>query len=156
MVLAPQNVWLGQALIDAMTKIQMQVNSHTSSVSQAAAAAALEGPQDELARRCAIFQGRRDLLLTRFATIPGLRTPKPEGAFYLFPDVRELMGRSTPDGTVVADDVALASYLLNEGVAVVPGSGFGMQGFLRLSYATYDDELILADGRIAAALGKLS
>ncbi|HSV44649.1 MAG TPA: pyridoxal phosphate-dependent aminotransferase [Ramlibacter sp.] len=145
-----------QALIDAMTKIQMQVNSHTSSVSQAAAAAALEGPQDELARRCATFQGRRDGLLARFAAIAGLHTPKPEGAFYLFPDVRHFLGRSAPDGTLIQDDVALASYLLAEGVAVVPGSGFGMQGFLRLSYATSDEALDLAAGRIAAALGQLS
>ncbi|SDE73364.1 aspartate aminotransferase [Variovorax sp. CF079] len=144
------------ALIDAMTKIQMQVNSHTSSISQAAAAAALEGPQDELERRRAIFQGRRDLLLARFGTIPGLRTPKPEGAFYLFPDCRHFMGQSTPDGTLLADDVALSSYLLDEGVSVVPGSGFGMPGFLRLSYATSDEMLRLAAERIACALGKLS
>jgi len=71
-------------LIEAMTKIQMQINSHTSSISQAAAVAALDGPQKEVARRCGIFQARRDLLLQRFAAIDGLQTPTPEGAFYLF------------------------------------------------------------------------
>lgn len=138
-------------LIDAMTKIQMQINSHTSSVSQAAAAAALDGPQDEIVRRCKIFQARRDMLLARFSLIDGLRTPKPDGAFYLFPDVRGFIGRKTLDGTLVRDDVELASYLLNHGVAVVPGSGFGMPGFIRLSYATSDEKLKIASERIKSA-----
>lgn len=142
-------------LIEAMTKIQMQVNSHTASVSQAAAAAALDGPQDELTRRCAIFQHRRDFLLSRFSKIAGLRTPRPEGAFYLFPDMRAFIGRKTTSGGIVADDVALAEHLLDAGVAVVPGSGFGMPGFMRLSYATSDEKLALAADRLASALGKL-
>jgi len=144
-----------RALIEAMTKIQMQINSHTSSVSQAAAVAALDGPQDEVARRCGIFQARRDFLLQQFATIDGLRTPTPEGAFYLFPDVRAFIGRTTPNGSKVDDDVALAAYLLEQGVAVVPGSGFGMPGFLRLSYATSDAQLALAANRMAVALTAL-
>lgn len=142
-------------LIDAMTKIQMQINSHTSSVSQAAAAAALDGPQDEIARRCGIFQARRDLLLARFGLIGGLRTPKPEGAFYLFPDVRDFMGRKALDGTTLTDDVELAAYLLHHGVAVVPGSGFGMPGFIRLSYATSDEKLKTASERMKSALDSL-
>ncbi|WP_199030704.1 pyridoxal phosphate-dependent aminotransferase [Ralstonia sp. ASV6] len=145
-----------RALIEAMTKIQMQINSHTSSISQAAAAAALDGPQEEVVRRCGIFQARRDFLLQRFAAIDGLRTPRPEGAFYLFPDVRAFIGRRTPNGSAVDDDVALAAYLLEQGVAVVPGSGFGMPGFLRLSYATSDAQLALAADRIATALGTLA
>lgn len=144
-----------RALIDAMTKIQMQVNSHTSSISQAAAAAALDGPQDEVARRCTIFQRRRDFLLTEFAKVPGLNTPRPEGAFYLFPDLRSFIGRRPPRVGAITDDVALAGYLLDAGVAVVPGSGFGMPGFMRLSYATSDDELATAADRLGAALGKL-
>ncbi|SDY50780.1 aspartate aminotransferase [Saccharopolyspora shandongensis] len=145
-----------RALIDAMTKIQMQINSHTSSVSQAAAAAALEGPQDEVRNRCQVFQHRRDLLLRRFDAIPQLHTPRPGGAFYLFPDVRAFLGRTSPNGRVIGDDMALASYLLDEGVAVVPGSGFGMPGFIRLSYATSDDRLHLAADRLATALQRLS
>lgn len=144
-----------RALIDAMTKIQMQVNSHTSSISQAAAAAALDGPQDEVARRCTIFQRRRDFLLTEFAKVPGLNTPRPEGAFYLFPDLRSFIGRRPPRVGAITDDVALAGYLLDAGVAVVPGSGFGMPGFMRLSYATSDDELATAADRLGTALGKL-
>lgn len=142
-------------LIEAMTKIQMQVNSHTSSVSQAAAVAALEGPQDEVRRRCAAFQARRDLLLERFAHIEGLRTPRPEGAFYLFPDVRAFIGRSRADGGRIANDVDFAAYLLQHGVAVVPGSGFGMPGFMRLSYATSEDKLESAAARIKAATERL-
>ena len=142
-------------LIEAMTKVQMQINSHTSSVSQAAAVAALNGPQDEVRRRCAVFQRRRDFLLGAFARIDGLQTPKPEGAFYLFPDARAYLGRATPAGQRLADDVALAAYLLDNGVAVVPGSGFGMPGFLRLSYATSDDNLRIAAERMAHALNNL-
>ncbi|SOE06202.1 L-aspartate aminotransferase apoenzyme [Variovorax sp. YR752] len=142
-------------LIEAMTKIQMQVNSHTSSISQAAAAAALDGPQDEVHRRCRIFQDRRDLLLQRFGAIEGLHTPKPEGAFYLFPDIRAFIGRRTPSGALISDDMAFADHLLAQGVSVVPGSGFGMPGFMRLSYATSDNQLHLAADRIAAAVEQL-
>jgi aspartate aminotransferase len=143
-------------LIDAMTKIQMQVNSHTSSISQAAAAAALEGPQDEVLQRCQIFQSRRDLLLQRFSAIKGLHTPRPQGAFYLFPDIRAFIGKETPSGSMLVDDMAFASYLLEEGVSVVPGSGFGMPGFMRLSYATSDAQLHLAADRLNAAVEKLA
>lgn len=145
-----------RALIEAMTKIQMQVNSHTSSVSQAAAAAALEGPQDEVQRRCQVFQDRRDLLLGRFGAIPNLVTTRPGGAFYLFPDVRAFMGRRAPDGRLIDDDIAFVSYLLEEGLAVVPGSGFGMPGCIRISYATSEDKLHLAADRLIAALERLS
>ena len=145
-----------RSLIEAMTKIQMQVNSHTSSITQAAAAAALEGPQDEVARRCGIFQNRRDLLLTRFAEIDGLHTPRPHGAFYLFPDVRAFIGKKTPDGETIVDDTAFAAYLLDAGLSVVPGSGFGMPGFMRLSYATSDERLHQAADRLKAAVGVLT
>ncbi|VVD59467.1 pyridoxal phosphate-dependent aminotransferase [Pandoraea anhela] len=144
-----------KALIDAMTKIQMQVNSHTSSVSQAAAVAALSGPQDEVVRRCGIFQHRRDLLLDAFAKIEGLHTPRPEGAFYVFPDVRRFIGKTKEDGSLISTDVDLAIYLLNAGVAVVPGSGFGMPGFMRLSYATSDERLKEAAIRIRDAFARL-
>ena len=145
-----------RALIEAMTKVQMQINSHTSSISQAAAAAALNGPQDEVARRCAAFERRRDFLLDAFSRIDGLSTPRPEGAFYLFPDVRRFVGRRKPSGELIADDMALASYLLDSGVAAVPGSGFGMPGFLRLSYATSDANLHIAAQRMAYALNNLN
>ncbi|CAB3664352.1 pyridoxal phosphate-dependent aminotransferase [Achromobacter kerstersii] len=143
-------------LIEAMTKVQMQINSHTSSITQAAAVAALTGPQDEVGRRCAVFERRRDFLLNEFSRIDGLSTPKPEGAFYLFPDVRVFVGRRKPSGEIIADDMALASYLLDSGVAAVPGSGFGMPGFLRLSYATSDENLHIAVQRMTHALNNLN
>ncbi|UNV90746.1 MULTISPECIES: pyridoxal phosphate-dependent aminotransferase [unclassified Comamonas] len=143
-------------LIDAMTKVQMQINSHTSSISQAAATAALNGPQEEIALRRDVFQRRRDYLLEKFSTIDGLYTPKPEGAFYLFPDVRAFIGKKTPEGTRIDSDVVLAGYLLEKGVAIVPGSGFGMPGFMRLSYATSDEKLQMASVRLAGALGALA
>lgn len=143
-------------LIDAMTKVQMQINSHTSSISQAAATAALNGPQEEIALRRDVFQKRRDYLLEKFSTIDGLYTPKPEGAFYLFPDVRAFIGKKTPEGTRIDSDVVLAGYLLEKGVAIVPGSGFGMPGFMRLSYATSDEKLQMASVRLAGALGALA
>lgn len=96
-------------LIDALTKLQMQINSHTASISQAAAAAALDGPHEFVHERCARFQARRDLLLTRFAEIPSLVCPRPQGAFYLFPSVAELLGRRTPEGATLADDVAFST-----------------------------------------------
>ncbi|MBX9427970.1 pyridoxal phosphate-dependent aminotransferase [Ralstonia pseudosolanacearum] len=142
-------------LIDAMANVQMQVNSHTASISQAAAIAALEGPQDELACRRAIFEQRRDSLLSRLGGIAGLRTPRPQGAFYLFPDAQAFIGRRTPEGCAIDDDQALAAYLLDSGVAVVPGSGFGMPGCLRLSYATSEARLELAATRLAGALRRL-
>ncbi|MDO3608696.1 pyridoxal phosphate-dependent aminotransferase [Ralstonia pseudosolanacearum] len=142
-------------LIDAMANVQMQVNSHTASISQAAAIAALEGPQDELARRRAIFEQRRDSLLSRLGGIAGLRTPRPQGAFYLFPDAQAFIGRRTPEGCAIDDEQALAAYLLDSGVAVVPGSGFGMPGCLRLSYATSEARLELAATRLAGALRRL-
>ncbi len=142
-------------LIEAMTRIQMQVNSHTSSISQAAAQAALDGPQDELALRCRVYQRRRDLLVRRFRGIPGVHTPNPHGAFYLFPDFRDFLGRVGPGGRLISSDVDLASYLLDEGVAVVPGCGFGMPGFIRLSFATSDENLQRAADHLSAALGRL-
>lgn len=144
-----------KTLIDAMTRIQMQINSHTSSVSQAAAVAALNGPQDEVTRRCQIFQRRRDILLDGFSRIEGMHTPRPEGAFYVFPDVRKLIGKTKEDGGLISNDRDLAVYLLDSGVAVVPGSGFGMPGFMRLSYATSDENLRLATTRIHDAFARL-
>lgn len=142
-------------LIDALTKLQMQVNSHTASISQAAAAAALDGPREFLQERCARFQARRDLLLTRFAEIPLLDCPRPQGAFYLFPSLGGLLGRRSPEGEILTSDVDFSNYLLTQGVAVVPGSGFGMPGHVRLSYATSEAKLELAADRIKAAVERL-
>lgn len=128
-------------LIARITAIQSQNCTQTATLSQIAAIAALEGPQAVLAERCAIYQARRDAGLAVLDTCAALETPVPDGAFYLFPRLR--------DG---ADDVAVADRLLEAGVATVPGSAFGAPGHLRLSFAT--ETTLLREGcrRIATAL----
>lgn len=143
-------------LAAAMTKIQMQVNSHTSAISQAAAAAALDGPQDIVGERCREFQQRRNRLVGRLAAATPLRVAPPQGAFYLFPSCEPLLGRHTPDGQRLDNDVDVALYFLQAGVALVPGSGFGAPGFLRMCYAASPVQLDAAVERLAGAIRALA
>ena len=146
-----------KALIAAMAVIQSQSTSCPSSVSQAAAVAALEGPQDFLAERCETFRKRRDLVVDLLNGIPGLSCRVPEGAFYAFPDCSGLFGRLTPEGQLIEDDRAFCAWLLEAAdVAVVPGSAFGLPGYFRVSYATSTETLELALSRIADAVARLS
>jgi aspartate aminotransferase len=116
-----------QTLIRAMATIQSQSTTNPSSVSQAAALAALNGPMDFLAERNAVFQSRREMCLSAFNSIDGLSCRKPDGAFYLFPSCAGMIGRRRPDGGVIATDGDFATWLIEEaGVAVVPGSAFGL------------------------------
>lgn len=139
-------------LIRAMGKIQSQSTSAPSSISQAAASAALDGPQDIVRERSAIFQRRRDLLLAEFASIPGLRPNAPQGAFYLLVDCSALVGLESPAGEIIASDEQLADHFLaHVGVALLHGAPFGAPGHLRLSFATSDDELLEACRRLRAA-----
>ena len=139
-------------LIRAMAKIQSQSTSAPCSISQAAALAALDGPQDLVRERSAIFQRRRDLLLKEFASIPGLRPNAPQGAFYLFVECSALFGKTTPQGETIAGDEQLAGHLLmHAGVALLHGAPFGAPGHLRLSFAASDEELLEACGRLRAA-----
>ena len=139
-------------LIKAIAKIQSQSTSNPCSVAQAAAVAALTGPQDFLAERAAAFQVRRDLVVSMLNQASGLRCPRPEGAFYVYPDCAGLIGKTTPDGTVLTDDEAVAGYLLDsEGVAVVHGAAFGVSPAFRISYATSNDILEDACARIQRA-----
>jgi aspartate aminotransferase len=116
-----------QTLIKAMATIQSQSTTNPSSVSQAAALAALNGPMDFLAERNAVFQSRREMCLSAFNSIDGLSCRKPDGAFYLFPSCAGMIGRRRPDGGVIATDGDFATWLIEEaGVAVVPGSAFGL------------------------------
>jgi aspartate/methionine/tyrosine aminotransferase len=102
------------------------------------------------------FVMRRDRMLELIRQIPGIVCPKPDGAFYLFPDVSAYFGRSTPDGTPINDDEALCLYLLEKyHVAVVPGSAFGDPNGLRISYASSINELEEAMDRIATGLAQL-
>ena len=144
-------------IIKAMATIQSQSTSNPSSVSQAAAVAALDGPMDFLAGRNEVFAQRRDLCLRALNAIPGLSCRKPVGAFYLFASCAGLIGRHRPDGQIIATDADFAMWLLEEaGVAVVPGSAFGLAPYFRISFATATERLEDACARIDAACRKLA
>lgn len=144
-------------LINAMADIQSQSTSNPCSISQAAAVAALNGTQDFLASWRAAFVKRRDDVLNALNAVTGLECVKPEGAFYLFISCAGLLGRKTPEGQTLSDDMEFCAYLLEHSlVAAVPGSAFGMDGYFRISYATSDAALSEACTRIKAACERLS
>lgn len=137
------------ALIKAMGTIQSQSTSNPCSVSQYAALEALSGPQEFLADWRRVFQGRRDLVVGMLNQAKGIRCPKPEGAFYVYPDISGCIGKATPAGTMILNDEVFATALLEEtGVAVVFGAAFGVSPNFRVSYATSDDVLHEACTRI--------
>jgi len=143
-------------LIQAMNLVQSQSTSHTSSISQAAALAALDGPMDFLPAFVAAFRRRRELVVDGLNAIEGLRCDSPPGAFYAFPGCQGLLGRRDAANELIATDTDLALYLLRQaGVAVVPGSAFELPGHFRVSYATSDEELAEAMRRIALACAEL-
>lgn len=143
-------------LIKAMAKLQSQSTSNPCSISQAAAVAALQGPQAFLQERCESFRKRRDFMVDAIDDMDGLHCTVPDGAFYIFVEADDLIGRSQPSGAVIGNDVEIAEYLLNAArVAVVPGSAFGHAGAFRISYAAGMDDLKEASRRIAAALREL-
>lgn len=126
-------------LIKAMGTIQSQSTSNPSSVSQYAALEALTGPQDFLAPNRVLFQKRRDLVVSMLNAAKGITCPKPEGAFYVYPDISGCIGKTTPLGKKIANDEDFATYLLEDtGVAVVFGAAFGLSPNFRVSYATSD------------------
>jgi len=136
-------------LIKAMNKVQSQSTTHTSSISQAAAVAALNGPTDFLARNASIFEERRDLVVGMLNQAKGLSCPTPEGAFYVYPSCAGAIGGTTPDGKTIATDDDFVSHLLDgEGVAVVQGAAFGLSPHFRVSYATSTEVLEEACARI--------
>lgn len=144
-------------IIKAMATLQSQSTSNPSSISQAAAQAALDGPMDFLAARNETFRERRDLCLAAFDAIEGLSCRKPEGAFYLFPSCAGMIGRRRPDGRVIESDGDFVMWLLEEaGVAAVPGSAFGLAPYFRISFATATEQLEKACARIEAACRALS
>jgi aspartate aminotransferase len=143
-------------IIKAMAKLQSQSTSNPCSISMAATVAALNGDQSFLAERNAAFQRRRDLVVSMLNQTPGLICPRPEGAFYVYPDCSGLIGKTTPTGTVLNNDEAVAAYFLEtEGVAVVHGAAFGGSPAFRISYATSDAVLEEACRRIQRAVGNL-
>ncbi|GAA0771771.1 pyridoxal phosphate-dependent aminotransferase [Brevundimonas olei] len=136
-------------LIDLMRKVASQTTSNPSSISQWAAVEALNGPQDFLPVRAAAFEKRRDLVVSMLNQAAGIRCPKPEGAFYVYPSIEGLIGKTAPSGVVIADDEIFTAELLNaEGVAVVQGAAFGLSPYFRISYATSDAVLEEACTRI--------
>jgi aspartate aminotransferase len=136
-------------LIKAMDMIQGQQTSGTNSVAQWAALEALEGPQDFIVQNKAVFQGRRDLVVSMLNQAKGLNCPTPEGAFYVYPSCEGLIGKTAPSGKVIETDEDFVSELLEtEGVAVVHGSAFGLGPNFRISYATSETLLEEACRRI--------
>jgi len=144
-------------LIGGIVKVLSQSAGNPCSISQAAAIAALQGPQDYLAERAAVFRERRDFLVAGLNNINGFSCHAPEGAFYLFPSCAGLIGGVTSDGQKINSSADLATYLLQDaGVAVVPGSAFEYDPNIRLSYATSMDNLKLACDRLEKACHKVT
>jgi aspartate aminotransferase len=136
-------------LIKAMDMIQGQQTSGTNSIAQWAAVEALNGPQDFIVKNKAVFQGRRDLVVSMLNQAKGLNCPTPEGAFYVYPSCAGLIGKTAPSGKVIETDEDFVTELLEaEGVAVVHGSAFGLGPNFRISYATSEKLLEEACSRI--------
>ncbi|MBM3629027.1 MAG: aminotransferase class I/II-fold pyridoxal phosphate-dependent enzyme, partial [Alphaproteobacteria bacterium] len=143
-------------LIKAMSTIQSQSTSNPSSISQAAAVEALNGPQDFIPRNNEAFKRRRDLVVSMLNQAPGIHCPTPEGAFYVYPSCAGTIGRKTPQGKTIETDTDFVEYLLEaEGVAVVQGTAFGLAPYFRISYATSDEVLRDACTRIQRACAAL-
>ncbi len=144
-------------LIKAMADLQSQSTSNPCSISQYAVLAALNGPQDFLRERNVAFRERRDLVVAMLNDAPGLSCPKPEGAFYVYPDATGVMGKTTPKGKKIETDADLIDYFLDDyRVAAVHGGAFGLSPGFRISYATSSDILKEACTRIQAACAALT
>ena len=144
-------------LITAMSKLQSQSTSNPSSISQAAALAALEGPEEFLLERNEKFKTRRDMVVSMLNECNGLSCIKPSGAFYVYPSCSGIIGKSSKEGKLIENSIDFSSYLLESvGVAVVPGSAFGADPFFRISYATSESILEEACNRIKKACEQLS
>ena len=138
-----------EPLIKAMAKVMSQTTSNPSSISQWAAVEALNGTQEFIKPNAKLFEGRRDLVVSMLNQARGIHCPTPEGAFYVYPSVAELIGKTAPSGKVIGSDADFAVELLEtEGVAVVFGAAFGLSPFFRISYATANSVLEDACERI--------
>jgi aspartate aminotransferase len=145
-----------QPLIKEMIKLQSQSTTNASSPAQYAALEALNGPQGFIAERREKFQARRDRVAELLNQIPGIKCPKPEGAFYVYPSCAGLIGSTTPDGKTLKTDSDVAEYFLESAnVAVVPGVAFGQGPNFRISYATSMENIEKACANIKAACAQL-
>ena len=143
-------------LIKAMGKLQSQSTSNPCSIAQAAATAALNGDQSFLAERNTAFRSRRDLVVSMLNQINGVTCPRPEGAFYVYPEISGLIGKATPAGKRIETDTDFVGYLLDDArVAAVQGVAFGLSPAMRISYATSEDLLREACERIQTACAAL-
>jgi aspartate aminotransferase len=143
-------------LLKAMNTVQSQSVTSVAAPMQAAALAALTGPQDCIATFRTAFERRRDLVVAAVAQIDGLTLPPPEGAFYAYIGCAALIGKVTPEGKTLTDDIAVVDYLLNHAhVGSVPGAAYGVSPFFRISTATSDAILTEAMARIARAVATL-
>jgi len=146
-----------RALIKGMINIQGQATSGVSTVGQAAAAAALDGPQEFVAERAEIFRARRDMVVDMLNAAPGISCHKPEGAFYVFPNIAGCIGKTTKGGKLIESDSDFALALLEEKhVGTVMGAAYGMSPYIRVSYATDTERLREACGRIQEFCRELS
>ena len=145
------------ALVKAMVKLQSQSTSGASSVGQAGALAALNGPQDFIETHRRLFQRRRDLVVSGLGGIDGIECASPEGAFYTFASCEALFGRRTPAGKRIASSDDWTEYLLeSQNVAVLQGSAYGVPTHFRMSFATSEERLAEGNRRIAAAVASLT
>ena len=145
-----------EPLIKAMAMIQSQSTSNPTAVSQWASVEALDGPQDFIPKHNKIFKERRDLVVSMLNQAKGLKCPKPEGAFYVYPSCADAIGMTAPTGKKIETDEDFVTELLEaEGVAVVHGSAFGLGPAFRISYATKTEDLEEACRRIQRFCGNL-
>ena len=145
------------ALVKALTLLASQTTTCAGAMSQAAAAVALNGPQDCVAEARRLFETRRDRMTELLDRIPGIRCAAPDGAFYVFPSVAGLLGRKTPQGRVLANDLDVTLFLLDHaGVAAIDGSSYGMPAHLRLSFATAIDQIEAGCAAIRDAVALLA
>ena len=143
-------------IIAAMNKIQSQSTTSTSSITMAASVEAISGPQDFILDHNKKFIKRRDLVVSKLNEIDGITCSKPDGAFYVYPNCQDILGKITPNGIKISSDEDFMTYLLeDQGVAGVHGSAFGLSPYFRLSYATSDHILEDACNRIQLACSKL-
>ena len=143
-------------LIKAMSKLQSQSTSNPCSIAQAASVAALTGDQAFLKDNAALFQSRRDLVVSMLNQATGITCPRPEGAFYVYPEFSALIGKTSPSGRLIATDEDFVGYLLDDAkVAAVQGEAFGLSPAMRISYATSDELLRKACERIQTACAAL-
>ena len=145
-----------EALIKTMCKLQSQSTSNPTSIVQWAGVEALSGPQDFIPRNRQAFKARRDLVVSMLNQAKGIKCPKPEGAFYVYPSCAGVIGKTTAKGVKIdTDEDFVLALLEDEGVAVVHGAAFGMSPYFRVSYAVSNAELEDACGRIQRFCGSL-